>query len=64
MVNRQLNFHISINMKLVEHTNNSILAIKKYQEGKRKSITNVRTKLVNKAHSAHILIKDGVGTLL
>ncbi len=48
-------------MKLVEHTNNSILAIKKYQEGKRKSITNVRTKLVNKAHSAHILIKYGMG---
>ena len=63
MVNRLLNFHISINIIKVTPSNNWILTIKPYQVGERKAKNNTKTVLVNKANRPHLLIKDGRETL-
>ena len=45
-------------------SNNWILTIKPYQVGERKAKNEYKTRLVNKANRAHMLIKDGMGTII
>ena len=40
------------------------MTIKPYQVGERKAKNEYKTRLANKANRAHMLIKDGIGTLI
>ena len=64
MVNRLLNFHISINIIKETLSNNWILTIKPIKWGREKPKTNTKTMLVNKANRPHMLINDGMRTLI
>ena len=64
MVNRLLNFHISINIIKETLSNNWILTIKPKSGGREKPKTNTKTMLVNKANRPHMLIRGGMGTII